>query len=115
METGSNGNSQDFIGTNPGNCYIDYEISPPFYGVLVATLTRSSTCKKKKATQTMTRDFSNAVNDCLLSDLGYIGEQMTWINGQEGEDLILEKLDRVLHTTKWLGLFLFTQVFICDL
>lgn len=53
------------------------------------------------------RDFRNVVNDYLLSDLGFIGDQMTWINGQEGRDPILERLDRVLHTTKWLGLFLF--------
>lgn len=60
------------------------------------------------------RYFCNAANDCELSDLGCVGEQMTWINGQQDGDLIMDHLDRFLHTAKWLGLFLFAQAYSCD-
>ena len=42
------------------------------------------------------RDFRNIASDCDLADLGCIGEQMTWINGQGDGDMIMERLDHAL-------------------
>lgn len=33
---------------------------------------------------------------------------MMWNNGKRDGDMIMELLDRVLHTVEWLGLFPFT-------
>lgn len=43
------------------------------------------------------RDFINISCDCLLSYLSCIGEQMTWINDKRNDNLIMERLDRVIY------------------
>lgn len=43
-------------------------------------------------------EFRNVVSYYSLANLGCIGEQITWINGQGDGDLIMEKLDRVLYS-----------------
>jgi hypothetical protein len=40
------------------------------------------------------RAFREAINDCLLSDLGWSGVEYTWDNGQMGESNVKSRLDR---------------------
>lgn len=40
-------------------------------------------------------DFRNFIFDAELHEMIYVGPCFTWINKRIGEDLILEKLDRV--------------------
>lgn len=51
------------------------------------------------------RGFRRMVNDAGLIDLGYKGPAYTWSNCRGGGDLILERLDRVLATIEWTGMF----------
>ncbi|XP_057792367.1 uncharacterized protein LOC131009155 [Salvia miltiorrhiza] len=46
--------------------------------------------------------FRGAVDDCGLSDLGYIGEPFTWNNNQKDDANIMERLDRVLGSESWI-------------
>lgn len=45
------------------------------------------------------------MNDCALSDLGYVGEIYSWWNKREA-DSIGKKLDRALINEDWLRCFL---------
>lgn len=47
------------------------------------------------------RDFQEAANHCLLSDIGAYGPKFSWCN-KRVEGLICKKLDRVLVNDKWL-------------
>lgn len=40
--------------------------------------------------------FSNASEECSLSDLGYMGLWFTWENGRLGSNNIRERLDRAV-------------------
>jgi hypothetical protein len=40
------------------------------------------------------RAFREAIDDCLLSDLGWSGVEYTWDNGQGGESNVKARLDR---------------------
>ncbi|XP_042962309.1 uncharacterized protein LOC122296569 [Carya illinoinensis] len=54
--------------------------------------------------------FGNAVNDCELRDLGFIGQKFTWSNCQGGGQCVLERLDRALVNDPWGSRFPFASV-----
>ncbi|PON57163.1 LOW QUALITY PROTEIN: hypothetical protein PanWU01x14_175770 [Parasponia andersonii] len=73
--------------------------------------------EKKKKTQRVVEILNSTAETfkmrlliALLTDLGYVSEMMAWNNGYE-EDMITERLDRVLYGVELLGLFLFAQGF----
>jgi hypothetical protein len=51
------------------------------------------------------RDFEEVIEDCHLSDLGFIGPKFTWSNGRGGRALTKERLDRALANVEWRSLF----------
>ncbi|KAL2895153.1 hypothetical protein RDABS01_011062, partial [Bienertia sinuspersici] len=55
--------------------------------------------------QSVMGEFKEALEDCGLMDLGYVGFEYTWWNGREGDDSIHERLDRMVGNNKWLEEF----------
>jgi hypothetical protein len=53
----------------------------------------------------ITNNFRNILSLCNLQDLGYTGNTFTWTNRNQGEHLILARLDRFLATTEWKQMF----------
>jgi hypothetical protein len=49
--------------------------------------------------------FRDALSFCELSDLGCNGAPFTWNNGQEGNNFIQARLDRVVANAEWCTLF----------
>ncbi|XP_042950258.1 uncharacterized protein LOC122282367 [Carya illinoinensis] len=54
--------------------------------------------------------FREALDECELGDLGFVGSRFTWCNKREGRSFIKERLDRVLGNTAWPNLFDTTMV-----
>lgn len=52
------------------------------------------------------RDFSNCINSCNLTDLGYSGPKFTWCNKRPDGHVVLQRLDRFLGNLEWINLFL---------
>ncbi|XP_059451054.1 uncharacterized protein LOC132181841 [Corylus avellana] len=50
-------------------------------------------------------DFQQALEECDLTDLGFLGPKYTWNNGREEEDFIKERLDRGVANHEWRDLF----------
>ena len=48
-------------------------------------------------------DFQEWKNSLLLQDIPFYGPRFTWSNAREGDDLILERLDRAYATQEWLA------------
>lgn len=46
-------------------------------------------------------EFREALTDCSLMDLGYVGAPFTWSNRREGEGFICECLDRFVGNGNW--------------
>lgn len=51
------------------------------------------------------------LNDCSLMDIGSRGCAFTWVNNRDGEDVVKERLDRVLCTMEWRLTYPETEVF----
>jgi hypothetical protein len=45
--------------------------------------------------------FQNTIEECDLTDLGFVGPKFTWSNCQEGHDTIRERLDRGVANREW--------------
>jgi endonuclease/exonuclease/phosphatase family metal-dependent hydrolase len=56
-------------------------------------------------TRRQMREFEETVEDCQLSDLGFIGHKYTWSNGRKGNALTKERLDRALANVEWRSLY----------
>jgi len=54
--------------------------------------------------------FKQALDECGLYDLGFIGPRYTWCNGRSGENHTRERLDRAMATRRWCTLFDGVQV-----
>ncbi|KAK3204446.1 hypothetical protein Dsin_018492 [Dipteronia sinensis] len=58
--------------------------------------------------------FREALDDCGLEGLGFVGPLFTWCNKREGETMIQERLDRCTGSIKWKLLFPHFTVFHLD-
>jgi hypothetical protein len=56
--------------------------------------------------------FREALEDCQLSDLGFIGSKFTWYNNREDEYFTKAWLDRVVTNPDWCEKFGETYVFV---
>ena len=56
--------------------------------------------------------FRNALGNCQLTDLGFIGSQYTWTNYRHDGNFVKERLDRVVANTEWRGIYREANVFI---
>jgi nitrogen fixation-related uncharacterized protein len=54
--------------------------------------------------------FRNALEDCNLVDLGFVGLKFTWWNGRHGQYSNKEWLDRALANPEWSSVFNVVQV-----
>ncbi|WCJ21301.1 hypothetical protein M5689_003465 [Euphorbia peplus] len=50
-------------------------------------------------------EFQNCVDVCNLKDLSFSGSEFTWSNGKEGDQVVLERLDRFLADGAWDNIF----------
>ncbi|KAK9734769.1 hypothetical protein RND81_04G162300 [Saponaria officinalis] len=50
-------------------------------------------------------DFREALDDCGLKDIGYLGDTFTWWNKREEPGDVFERLDRAVATMEWIDLF----------
>ena len=68
--------------------------------------------KFRRATQSQHQmsGFRNVVDYCGFQDLGYLRNDFTWSNMQEGDARICLRLDRALSTTDWITNFWVTKV-----
>jgi exonuclease III len=49
--------------------------------------------------------FREVLEECSLSDLGFMGSKYTWNNGREDDGFIKERLDRAVANLGWCSLF----------
>lgn len=60
---------------------------------------------KRPADLTRMLSFHAVLNDCALLELESKGCRYTWMNNREGEELVKERLDRVLCSMDWQIMF----------
>ena len=56
--------------------------------------------------------FRNALGNCQLTDLGFIGSQYTWTNCRHDGNFVKECLDRVVANMEWRGIYREANVFL---
>jgi hypothetical protein len=54
--------------------------------------------------------FQNALTDCRLMDMGYVGPKFTWCNGRQGSEFTKERLDTAVSNGEWGALFNVVEV-----
>lgn len=50
-------------------------------------------------------EFRSVLEDCHLSDMGFIGSKYTWTNGRSDGTFTIERLDRVVANEEWRSMF----------
>ena len=58
--------------------------------------------------------FQDALDECGLTDLGFVGSKFTWFKNFANGVLVWERLDRVVGSTNWFALFPTTKVIPID-
>ncbi|KAK2641420.1 hypothetical protein Ddye_023183 [Dipteronia dyeriana] len=72
-----------------------------FYGDFNEILMDSEKSGGIQRPQNLMENFRSALNDCGLQDIGFVGSTFTWCNKRDGEDMIQERLDRVVCDCQW--------------
>lgn len=57
--------------------------------------------------------FRDALRECGLRDLGYVGSPYTWSNGRTDQECIQERLDRFTASEDWTNILQVTTSIIC--
>ena len=60
--------------------------------------------------QSQLDNFRQALDECALMDLGFVGPKFTWNNGRAGEDHVRERIDRGICNKEWRDLFPMVRV-----
>ncbi|KAK2656063.1 hypothetical protein Ddye_009115 [Dipteronia dyeriana] len=50
-------------------------------------------------------EIREALDDCGLEDMGFIGLSFTWSNKREGNSMIMERIDRSFYNREYMGMF----------
>ena len=50
-------------------------------------------------------EFSDALRDCNLKDVGFKGYPFTWSDGRYGQGIVEERLDRFVCNKDWSDIF----------
>lgn len=58
--------------------------------------------------------FREAINDCGLIDLGFVGEKFTWEKSRGKTDWVQERLDRAFANNGWCELFPHAELKVWD-
>jgi len=72
--------------------------------------TASEKSSKSSRLRAQMGSFQNALTDCRLMDMGYIGPKFTWCNGRQGSEFTKERLDRAVSNGEWGALFNVVEV-----
>ncbi|KAF9608966.1 hypothetical protein IFM89_012143 [Coptis chinensis] len=51
------------------------------------------------------KHFTEAIQNCMLMDVGFIGSPYTWCNNQQGLRRVFKRLDRAMCNAQWRTLF----------
>ena len=54
--------------------------------------------------------FREALDECGLFDLGFVGNKFTWFKTHPGDGVTWERLDRAVSIATWYNLFPATKV-----
>ena len=54
--------------------------------------------------------FQEALDECGLRDLGFVGSKFTWFKNYPNGGIVWERLDRAVATNEWVDLFPATKV-----
>lgn len=54
--------------------------------------------------------FQEALDECGLRDLGFVGSKFTWFKNYQNRGIVWERLDRAVATNEWVDLFPATKV-----
>ncbi|RVW51658.1 hypothetical protein CK203_066818 [Vitis vinifera] len=76
-----------------------------FYGDFNELMHQSEKCGNHPHPGSLIEVFRQAVTDCGLSDLGYVGYAYTWERGRGTTRWVEERLDRALVSADWKHLF----------
>ena len=55
-------------------------------------------------------DFQQVIRDLQLCDLSASGQRFTWMNKREGEDFVMERLDRAFGSVEWVNQYPFNSL-----
>ena len=51
------------------------------------------------------KDFKECLSRCGLFDLGFVGQRYTWCNGRERDQRTKLRLDRIVASESWMGIY----------
>ncbi|XP_062103618.1 uncharacterized protein LOC133814706 [Humulus lupulus] len=55
--------------------------------------------------QFLMNNFRTALDDCFLSDMGFVGPKYTWVNKHRDSSFVQERLDRFVCNSAWMNYF----------
>lgn len=59
-------------------------------------------------------NFHDALDECGLMDLGFVGSRFTWFKKCANDVTVWERLDRAVASTDWFDKYLTTQVMVLE-
>ncbi|KAL2896372.1 hypothetical protein RDABS01_038156 [Bienertia sinuspersici] len=82
-----------------------WEKEKDYVGLFIDSAGREGGLGGAPREQSLLDEFRLALEDCELMDLGYVGLQQTWWNGQDGGGRVYERLDRMVGNERWMEEF----------